>query len=440
MAASIAPDPILSFTPSFSQYRRRSRTDGEEESDHENSDASTIASDNDDDGNEVSIGISKELLKREKEYIRKNKKIQDKTSQVVKSVEAVVIYDPRIPIRKKGNRHSTSHGHENQVSSVELQKTLEGQLRPDANPNHAQARLALRLWSLQKTMDIIKIHDAATGASENCPPCATTVSYHGQVRRPMPVRTAPAALDRIADQKLGLVPSASANETPLSFVLSEAKEGDSATAKDMTFIWNSEDTANRLLQAKVTVMQEEFDKLLQERESKSQTIASLEQKLKASEEEKVKLNKNLSNLQSNLTSSKNTTTTLTTRLENAETALASLKRDYESLQRSHRQAEQDINAKDVRLNRQAEEIEKLKAAVSRAGGDAKEKLDQARRTNDRLLADIKRLQRQKTELLAAFRKQALLVDVVKRQKMHVEAAKLLQFTEEEFIRALNWEV
>ena len=72
-----------------------------------------------------------------------------------------------------------------------------------------------------------------------------------------------------------------------------------------------------------------------------------------------------------------------------------------------------------------------KTIAGDAAGAAAATLETAKLRND-----VRSLESQRAELLNVVKKQNRLIDVLRRQKMHLEAAKLLQITEEEFRRAL----
>lgn len=106
-------------------------------------------------------------------------------------------------------------------------------------------------------------------------------------------------------------------------------------------------------------------------------------------------------------------------------------------ERDKRKQVQDQGSKEAKLNRALEEIEKYKLALRDAKISETSKNENIRRDLDRLSEDNKRLERQRNELLQAFKKQMKLIDVLKRQKMHIESAKLLAFTEDEFVKTLE---
>ena len=127
----------------------------------------------------------------------------------------------------------------------------------------------------------------------------------------------------------------------------------------------------------------------------------------------------------------------TLRAENAEREIVSLRRELKDAQRDAKRKDQAGSSSNVRLNRALEQVETLRAQLkeSRAGG--REELDASRKQMERMAAEMRRLERQRNELLTAFRKQLKLVDVLKRQKLHIEAAKMLSFTEDEFAKTLE---
>ena len=84
---------------------------------------------------------------------------------------------------------------------------------------------------------------------------------------------------------------------------------------------------------------------------------------------------------------------------------------------------------DHKLQRALDEVEHLKEAL-KVEREAKAEVVRA----------VRRAEKQKGDLLSAFKKQLRLINILKRQKIHIEAAKLLSFSEEEFNKVLDMEL
>ena len=108
------------------------------------------------------------------------------------------------------------------------------------------------------------------------------------------------------------------------------------------------------------------------------------------------------------------------------------------MKRDQKKVQVDQQQQELRLNRALEEIEKLKSQLTKTQTSTRDTTDQDKKRFENMSMEIKRLQKQKQELIQAFKKQLKLIDILKKQKMHLEAARMLQFSEEEFISALEW--
>ncbi|XP_040082526.1 testis-expressed protein 9 isoform X3 [Oryx dammah] len=149
----------------------------------------------------------------------------------------------------------------------------------------------------------------------------------------------------------------------------------------------------RFLKAKLRVVQEELDNVVCEYKKMEDEIQGLKSQLKNLEEDCVRQQRTI-NLQQSQT-------------EKFKTLFEESNKKCDGLQQQLSSVERDI------ANEEHKKIEALKS-------------------------ENKKLEKQKGELMIGFKKQLKLIDVLKRQKMHIEAAKMLSFTEEEFMKALEW--
>lgn len=115
-----------------------------------------------------------------------------------------------------------------------------------------------------------------------------------------------------------------------------------------------------------------------------------------------------------------------------------VRRELDTIKKSQRNNEADGHSKDIRLNRALEELKKIKTQLNQQQSKSDEALQTAQQEITRLRTELKRAEKQRQDFVTAFKKQMQLIDVLKRQKLHLEASRVLNFTEEEFMRCLDW--
>jgi hypothetical protein len=128
---------------------------------------------------------------------------------------------------------------------------------------------------------------------------------------------------------------------------------------------------------------------------------------------------------------------LTGELSVAQAEITKLRREAAAATKAARSSGGAASAKDMRLQRSVEEVARLKARLAESQEAVREAVAAGQDQDEGARAAVKRLERQNTELVAAFKKQMRLIDILKRQKIHMEAARLLTFTEDQFAQTLE---
>ncbi|ETW07616.1 hypothetical protein, variant 3 [Aphanomyces invadans] len=110
-----------------------------------------------------------------------------------------------------------------------------------------------------------------------------------------------------------------------------------------------------------------------------------------------------------------------------ETDIASAKAQVANTRKNEKHLVRTAKVAEVRLNEGTEELRALKKELedekTNQGG-----LAVPRHEHERLLNEHQRLEKHKAELIAAFKQQIHLIDVLKRQKIHLEVSKCTDFS------------
>ena len=83
-----------------------------------------------------------------------------------------------------------------------------------------------------------------------------------------------------------------------------------------------------------------------------------------------------------------------------------------------------MNKKDLTINRLKEENDRLKMMANMKKESKREATQEGNKISQKLISENKKLEQQRNELLSGFKKQIKLIDLLKRQITHLEAAQM----------------
>ncbi|KAJ3398338.1 Golgin sub A member 2 [Chytridiales sp. JEL 0842] len=197
------------------------------------------------------------------------------------------------------------------------------------------------------------------------------------------------------------------------------------------------EAALRLLQAKFQILQNELSDSLHANTLKDASLQTLQSKLSQLSESQKSLMTHVSTLEKHVEKLKKQVSIAEDSKKQVESEKKELEKQFGALEKKWKVVEGESGSKDSKLQNALQDIIILKAQVQKVETESALKIEKYKRTNEKLLADFKRSERQKGELVGIFKKQNMLIDVLKREKIHLEAVQRLGFSEEEFMRALG---
>eukprot|EP00892_Ulva_mutabilis_P003837 jgi/Ulvmu1/1825/UM119_0043.1 len=193
----------------------------------------------------------------------------------------------------------------------------------------------------------------------------------------------------------------------------------------------------RLHKAKIRALERELQAVRSALENRTLEIKELRQESFDARSERMVASRTVSGLEQQLQKLHKQLEVSNGQVAAKEMLLRQYKDDNSTAAAEKRRAESESKAQNARLNRALDEVQRFRKDLEDIKHNAETKDSVSQVDYRRVLAENKKLERQKSELLAAFKKQGKLISVLKKQKIHVETSRLLQFTEKEFVAALQ---
>lgn len=176
-------------------------------------------------------------------------------------------------------------------------------------------------------------------------------------------------------------------------------------------------------------------------ESKSQlskTNVNLKFKLSQTQESNRKLQSQVSKLQSTMNKAQNENKSNQNHRDDLSIENASLKKEVSGFKSIIQDYEMKSRKNESKMKRCIESIEKFKSMVEDYKTTKSENDELFHSEKQGFVTKIKALTKQRDDLVVGYKKQSQLIHVLKQMKVHLEASRLLDFTEQEFMNVLDW--
>lgn len=196
----------------------------------------------------------------------------------------------------------------------------------------------------------------------------------------------------------------------------------------------------RLQKARLLALEKALSKLSKENLDSTQALKAANKKVEELSEQNRQLKRSLQKNEVLGAKTKKGYVDEQQRAKNFQRELQVAKRDLNQVSKEKAVLQTTSKNLDLKLNRALADIDKLKGRVKNQRTQVKSTGDTSRKELIKAKTDLRRVQQHNKELIIAFKKQMKLIDVLKRQKMHMEAAKMLSFTEEEFAKSINFKM
>jgi len=194
----------------------------------------------------------------------------------------------------------------------------------------------------------------------------------------------------------------------------------------------------RFLRARCRVLQEEVNRLQKAANQAQEKF----HRTKRTEQEKTdalaKSDKNAEKMRKELDKLRQTCANETSKREEAEKNVSILKRENDDLKRANK-LDKNKKQNDVRLQRALDEVQRYKTEMAELVRKNRDQGTVTRHQFDELSKESSKQKRLCSEYKSVIQKQSKLVEILRNKATHLEAARVLEFSEDEFLRALDWQ-